>query len=227
MNESIRIRIRKLLALSASPHKGEARTARMMAEKLMKKHNLSLAELKPEGPVREREIRRFERVRQWEDLLLRAVLDYTAVEGVYAPRPEGEALILIGREDRIDLAEKLYSWLHGRLYSLGEEYKIVVKDRESFRLGMAQAVSEKLDALKEEREGSERCSAPGEIVPAEDDSAAREADRYIDEVYGKIGSRDDRESFDPNSLGLGKAVGRKIPVEEWIKRRQGPKEQIS
>ena len=225
MNEKVRTKVRKLLALAGSPNIAEARSAREMADKLMKKHNFTQRELEGNGGILEKEIRRFKTVRQWEDLMLRAVLDYSAVEAVYVPRGTEEALILIGREGRVVQAEELYLYLHDRLMQLGEDYRIVVKDKTSFRLGMAQAVSEQLYILlekpeekPEEPEGDGGSSGSRELVPAEENAAAREADLYIDKAYGKIGERQDSESFDPNSLGLGRAVGRKISLNNQLEK---------
>jgi len=209
MNEVIMRKIRKLLALSGSPQPAEARSARNKAAALMERHGLTMEELDSPQGVAEKVICTSGRVLRWESALLTGILDYTAAEALFVPSGREEKIILVGRRDRIVRAEKLYGYLREELIRLGEDYRPVIRDVESFRLGMAQAVCRRLKELNPAPPSPPTGRA---VVPSAEDAAAEEADRYIRETFGSPREHRDEGSFDPNSLGLGRAVGRKISL---------------
>lgn len=217
MNEKDLIRVRKLLALATSPHPGEASAARKKAEQLMARHNMTLHEFENETDIIEKELRPPGEILYWENTLLLGILDFYVVEALYVPfRDKGERILLIGRRARVCGAEKMYDYLHEKLISLGEDYRSVIRDLNSFRLGMAQAVCLGLEDLKPADE-SQYSLTGRDIVPVDEEAAARETDLYRESRFGTLTERHQTESFDPNSLGLGRAVGRKISLLTQLK----------
>lgn len=223
MNETLKIRLSKLLALTDSPVLGEAKTARDMAEKLMEKYGMTAAE-SPIG-IQERSFDASDLKTEWECVLLEGILEYTGAEVLYVSGGSGDAggegprALLVGRPARIVRTENLFSYLSERLMSLGDDYAPVVPDTDSFRLGMAQAVVEALTEMKAaaEPEAGAVGKGTGQVpVCREGAGAAAEADAWLDERYGRPQEREIRSSFDPNSLGLGRSVGRKIPLHEAL-----------
>lgn len=217
MNEKDLTKVRKLLALASSPHPGEASSAMEKAKKLMARHNMTLQEFENETDIIEKELRPSGEILYWENTLLLGILDFYVVEALYMPlRNNGERILLIGRRARVLGAEKMFDYLHEKLISLGEDYQPVIRDLDSFRLGMAQAVSLGLDNLKPAVEYQHSLTGR-DIVPADEEAAVRETDRYRMSKFGNLNKRQQVESFDSNSLGLGKAVGRKISLLTQLK----------
>jgi hypothetical protein len=211
MDEALKIKLGKLLALAESPVPAEAESARRMAERLMEKYDISAAESR--SGIVERSFSASGLEQEWECVLLEGILDYTGAEVLYVSSGEEQRALLVGRRARIIKSENLFSYLSSRLTALGRDYEPVVKDVESFRLGMAQAVCESLEGMKVKPEKRPiRREDAGIPACREESGAAAEAEAWLNEHYGRPQEREIRSSFDPNSLGLGRSVGRKIPL---------------
>ena len=213
MDENLKIKLGKLLALAESPVPAEAESARRMADRLMEKYGITAAESRSE--IIERTFDASDLEHEWECVLLEGILDYTGAEVLYISSGGDAKALLVGRRARIVKTENLFSYLFERLTALGRDYEPVIKDVESFRLGMAQSVCESLSDMKEEAEPERKpVVSIDSRVPAcrEESGAAAEAEAWLNEHYGRPQEREIRSSFDPNSLGLGRSVGRKIPL---------------
>lgn len=210
MNEKQMSRVRKLLALARSSYPPEAAAALEKAKQILAPFGISPEEFSTESDIGEELL--FENPRiipYWESVLLSGLLTHCTVEALFISVGKKERVTLIGKENNIVRMRHLYDYLCTEIHSLSEDYAPVVRDLNSFRLGMAEILCERLD---DDQSAASQSMTGKDLVPTPEDQAAKQVDDFLKRNYGAVKARDIVESFDPNSLGLGRAVGRKISL---------------
>ena len=208
----IKQKITKLLALSASPNEAEAAAALAKANELLSRHGLDAGDLiDGESPVSESLLDTAESLLPWEERLVACIskATYTDVIKLYGNKPL--SLKIIGRRANVITAKILYEYLHEAVGRKARLFESSIDDIPSFCIGMVDSIRQRLnDMLKSAPEGSR------ELVPVLEKTRTDENMKYIEKTYGKPGSGGNEYIADPNSYGLGKSVGKTIPVTGQI-----------
>ncbi|HET6337558.1 MAG TPA: DUF2786 domain-containing protein [Polyangiales bacterium] len=160
-------RIKKLLALAASPNEHEAETAMRMAHRLMLQHNLQHVSTDPTaGSYGFRHLGRYTG-RVWEsDRLLAGLLgEFFFVQPIWvsvfrvADQKRVSVLEVTGRPDNLDMAEYVYGFLQHAADSLWREHKRVHDiqsnvDRRAYLAGVMRGFADKLRNERKAQEAS-------------------------------------------------------------------------
>jgi len=194
--------IRNLMQLAESPYAAEARSARRKVDGLLSKYATSLEELGLAGrsewdiPVLDGDD-----AGPWQERLLKIMSRAAGVEASVLNRGSARSYRLSGPESTIASLAALYGYLENRLLTISSEFAPCIDDLESFRLGILEGITPRLEALLIRiRRLAPR--SPKACEPVFADAAGAEETEEWDDWYG----------VDENSCGLGRAVGRKIPV---------------
>lgn len=192
----IQNKIRKLLALGRSPHPEEASSALAKAEDLRKRYGLAALPEYEEHPFFEQELVLGTEIPEWRKALAGVVASVRQVDAMLYTTGTDPGIRLRGTEERIQRAEKLFEYLDTKIMEISPKYVSVVRDIEGFRLGMVAGIEERLES-EERKTGPEERQVVLSDLPATDFSEAEEP-----VISGRA---------DPDSYGLGRAIGRKIP----------------
>lgn len=153
-------RVRKLLALAASPNVHEATTAAALAQTLIARHRLqgwldaveAREDLDPITDARDTPLETSKRLRKWKVVLASALADANGCVAYTLARGKEEMIVLVGRaRDRAAVLE-LWQWLVTRIELLSATHG-AGQDRqwhEAFRIGCVDAVAEKLAGVAAE-----------------------------------------------------------------------------
>lgn len=204
-------RVRKLLALATSPNPHEAALAAARAQALIEAHRLQAwidaerevqADPDPIVDARDEPLEAGRRLRKWKVVLATVLAD--ANDCIAYTRSQGreQAIVLVGRgRDRAAVAE-LWGWLVKRIEWLSATHG-AGKSRqwhEAFRIGVVDAVAERLRSSAEEIRAGLDSTALVIVDPAR--AAHREAlDRVTD------------------GLRLGKGRGVRVDARAWQRGR--------
>ncbi len=211
-------RVRKLLALGESPNEAEAAAAINKAKVLLARYGMTLSDMdKNEHGVIERELLKAHRLRVWKSVLLTSILDSTYTQALKIRKGKESRIVLIGREENIISAENMYNYLCSSIAGISRKYRSTVRHLDSFRFGIVTRIRERLEELNSESR-REAGTAERALVVAMEKTAEKENSAYLDKQYGKLRSqRSSRMGVDPNSFGLGKAIGNKISLDRQIR----------
>lgn len=211
MNEKQMNRVRKLLALARSSYPPEAAAAIDKAKQILAPFGISPEEFSTGHDIGEELL--FENPRiipYWESVLLSGLLTHYALEALFLSVGKKERVTLIGHDNNIARMRNLYDYLYTEIQSLSEDYAPVVRDLNSFRLGMAEILCEKLERLEDIQSAANQSMTDKDLIPVSEDQTAKQVDDFLEQNYGVLKERERVESFDSDSRGLGRAVGRKI-----------------
>ena len=215
----IKDRIRKLLALSSSPHEAEAAAALAKAHELLLRHGLTMSEISTgESGIRELTVVIKASIDPWEEKLLKCILSATFTEALKTSGDNEEELIIIGREANIVTAKILYEYLHETIVRKCTTFSGSIEDLESFRIGMVDSLDRK---FQDRNKGLRTAAISKEMIVALEHERSSENRRYIEEQYGKPDTSGTWYGVDPNSYGLGKAIGKKISINPQLFSKKG------
>ena len=154
-------RVRKLLALAASPNVHEATSAAALAQTLIARHRLqawldaeeaTVADPDPIVDARDTPLDASKRLRKWKIVLASALADANGCVAYTLDRGKDQAIVLIGRARDRDAVLELWGWLVTRIEWLSATHG-AGHDRqwhEAFRIGCVDTVAEKLAGVAAE-----------------------------------------------------------------------------
>ena len=215
-NEEIILdKIKKLIALSESPNEMEAASALNKVKVLLAKYGLEYSNIKEANEnLIEKELFKDNIIYDWQIKLIECINSSTFTEAIIETNEREKKINIIGRKANVTTAINLYQYLDSTIYRISIKYKIVVRDLESFRLGMVDNIKNRLMETENKPSKTKR----NEIIPLMSKETEYENNTYIMNKYGKIKNKEYNKSFEENSFGLGKKVGDKISLDKQIKR---------
>jgi hypothetical protein len=205
-------RVRKLLALAASPNAHEAASAAALAQTLIARHRLQAwldAEQatsddgEPIEDARDTPLEASKRLRKWKVVLASALAEANNCVAYTLERGKDQAIVLVGRaRDRAAVLE-LWTWLVTRIEWLSATHG-AGRDRqwhEAFRIGCVDAVAEKLVGVADQVRAELEATALVRVDPVA--RAEKEA----------------LERFVAARLKLGKGRGIRVDAFAWAEGR--------
>lgn len=229
MNQSdqrILSRIRKLLALSESPFEAEAASALGKANELLLAHGIDQGVVAAGNPkIVDRVASEGGEISPWEIRLARCVGGATLCDVILVTEEYRRELRFVGREVHVVSAGVLFDYLHEAIERRAAMFREAIDDLESFTMGMVESVTAKLPVLDTTRgaTGSTASRGTGSAQKREivvfTERVEGENRAYVADRYGEPEEHTDYYGVDPNSFGLGKGIGRKIPVHRQIGRK--------
>ena len=210
-------KIKKLFALSDSPNEKEAAAALNKAQTLLTKYGLEYSDLDGENlNIIEKTILKDSSINLWQLKLIACITTSTYTEALFETDKNIKKIIIIGRKTNVIAAIHLFDYLNTTILKISVKYKIVVRDLESFRLGMVENIKERLDELKQKP----AASYENGLIPLIENMYRNENSTYLMDKYGEIGNKENNGSFESNSYGLGKIVGGKISLDSQISKQK-------
>ena len=200
--QRIKEKIRKLFALARSPHEAEAASARAKAEDLMKRYGISATQEPGSADTVETELVPGQEIPEWKKALAAVVAAYTRCEALFIGSGKSAGIHLAGGRQNLERGTRLFTYLEMKILKISPKYIPVVRDIEGFRLGMVAGVQERLEAALFRVGPEDRRIAVKEKVPGEEGGSPAAGGEWTASV-----------SADPDSFGLGRAVGRKITLD--------------
>lgn len=229
--------IDKIQALLAkTPARGaseaEATEALKMAQRLLTKHNLTMAEVEAQGgkggsPVTGGALKT---TTEWQMFLAGAIAKHMFVSvvrswGMYNTRggvEHGPILCFIGRLDNVRVVAELYRWVEPQFVRIpreaalaeGRELKRSVKWIRSFRMGMMVRVNDRLrEAAAEDAAQDVRVTAL--VVRHDDENLA-----YQKERFGYLEDAEVKE-IDHRAYGKGARAGEEVSLTPSSRQVEG------
>lgn len=164
--DEILSKIKKLMALGASPSEAEAASALEKARVLLARYGLSLADVETHSPdVVEGILLEKKRLRPWESQLIFVISNCTFTQALHVRRGDVGQVLLIGRELNTLAAADLFKYLHLVVLKLGRAHSGKVAHLESFRRGVVERIGERLTDASAGREEAGGIWAAPETEP--------------------------------------------------------------
>lgn len=207
-------RVRKLLALATSPNVHEAAAAAARAQRLIAEHRLEgwldASEADPIEDARDEPLEVARRLRRWKIVLACALADANGCVAYTATRGDEEAIVLVGRARDRAAVRELWDWLVKRIEWLSATHgpKKPRRWHEAFRVGVVDAVAERLQGATEEvrqEHGLVRVDAAAQLHQ-------QELDRFVAERLGLGKGRAIR--VDARAWERGRAAGEDLDLPE-------------
>ncbi|MBL4684366.1 MAG: DUF2786 domain-containing protein [Nannocystaceae bacterium] len=203
-------RVRKLLALAASPNPHEAALAAFRAQALIEKHRLQAwidaeqAEAEDPDPIvdaRDEPLEVGRRLRRWKIALATTLADANGCVAYTLGRSNDSAIVLVGRSRDRAMVLELWHWLVRRIEWLSATHGAghTKKWHEAFRIGVVDAVAERL------KEGTAEATAALETAALVVVEPARAAHREA------------LDCFVANHLRLGAGRTLRVNAEAWAR----------
>lgn len=243
--EELLAKVRKLLALGSSPSEAEAASAMEKARMLLARYGLTVSDVGSGDPdsddrlardptVGESVLIEKKRLRKWESALIGAVARATFTQALHVGGGGSTRVVLIGREVNTAAAAELFAYLHRVILKLGRAHSGQVAHLESFKLGVAHRLDERLGAQagQNTREGSgaDRAKEGAAGKPSAEDLAGeralavrmehlaeRENKSFIEEKYGKVKTRNVSRSVERDSYFAGRAAGDTVSLNKQLR----------
>jgi hypothetical protein len=220
-NEQVVDKIRKLLALTASPNVGEAAAAAAAAQRLMEKHRIehALDPASADEPIErwdgDRALHRARKLHRWRVELADALAQANDCR-CYIYRTHDSQIALVGRAGDVAAVRELFGWVCGEIDRLlVESQGSWAGSQLDFRLGAVHEVRDRLAVVV----GEERRAVPRRartLAVVERALAARSAavDAWVAEHLKLESPRNYAGRRDWNAYTAGRRAGAKIDLEE-------------
>lgn len=151
VDKSVLDKIKKLMALTASPNLAEAEIALSKAHQILKEYNLSMEDIEQDNrfSILEEDYLEFSKERKWRTQLSSIVATYNYSSVLKVTRGSVSTLRIVGKEHNIIATRVMLDYLVATVERLSKT--LPVKQRESYKLGIVQTLNRRLmDARKEE-----------------------------------------------------------------------------
>jgi hypothetical protein len=147
VNEIVMNKIKKLLALTSSPNEAEASVAMEKVHQFLKEYNLSISDITEDNrfSIIEENYLEYGKERKWRTLLCIAVSSANYCSPLKAIKGGNTTIRLVGKEHNILASKLMLDYLMATIERLSKN--IAVKQRESYKLGIVNVLSEKLKNL--------------------------------------------------------------------------------
>jgi hypothetical protein len=236
-------KVKKLMALGASPSEAEAASALEKARTLLARYGLSLTDVEAHSPdVVEGVLLEKKRLRSWESHLIHVISACTFTQALHVQRGGIGQVLLVGRELNTLAAKDLFGYLHLVVLKLGRAHSAEVYHLESFRRGAVQRIGERLldlsagteetggiwagtsiDAKETKNEKSDAFPAdkPGvrsdrQITVQMEKTTGRENQAFIAEKYGKTTNKRVGRRVDAESYHKGRSAGDGVSLNRQL-----------
>ncbi|MEZ4454431.1 MAG: DUF2786 domain-containing protein [Nannocystaceae bacterium] len=217
-------RVRKLLALATSPNVHEAANAAARAQALIEEHRLAAlleaeaaAEAADEAdPITdgvELPLERARKIRKWKIALASGLAEVNGCVAYTAARGPETLLLLAGRAADREAVLAIWEWLVRRIEWLSATAGAGQPREwhESFRIGAADAVCERLAAAVVDARASLETAALARIAPSEAERAAAVETFAAERLRLRPGRR---LLVDPDALEQGRVAGARMPLRD-------------
>lgn len=222
--DSIIKRIKKLLTLAnnSGATEAEAKNAMAMAQRLMTKYNISMANVGNDKPS-ERNIRHeqyFTRKGSLNpaDKEIAVILNkFYKVKILFSG---GCSLVMVGTPEDIEIAKYVHGYLRAVFFKCWNEYKAraIFPNKADYYFGLQTGICEKMQEAENSAKSEETHEAckKYELVLVKNKEAIA---NYIYDTFGKLGRSRRRSAsrMDANSFYAGKAKGSTISINQAIK----------
>ena len=222
--DSIIKRIKKLLTLAnnSGATEAEAKNAMAMAQRLMTKYNISMANVGNDKPS-ERNIRHeqyFTRKGSLNpaDKEITVILNkFYKVKILFSG---GCSLVMVGTPEDIEIAKYVHGYLRAVFFKCWNEYKetAAFPNKADYYFGLQTGICERMQEAENsaKSEETEEACKNYELVLVNNKEAIRS---YIYDTFGKLGRSRRRSSsrMDANSFYAGKAKGSTVQINQAIK----------
>lgn len=190
MTPELRDKLSKILALTTSPVEGEASAAAAMLQRLLDKHNLSVADLEAKGQskpgVREQAHDLGKAAFRWKLDLAEGIATHYYCAPLVSRR--NKTVSFVGRPDNVEALTMLYAWLVDQIKRVAAEDRRThaeetgthvdpLRWQVNFGVGAVSRLVVRLDELKRQREADVTSQA---LVI----SHAAEVSDYLESTYG-------------------------------------------
>lgn len=221
--DSIIKRIKKLLTLAnnSGATEAEAKNAMAMAQRLMTKYNISVANVgdeKPKQNIRHEEYFTRKGSLNPADKEITVILKrFYKVKILFNG---GRGLVMVGTPENIEIAKYVHGYLRSVFFKCWNEYKSTAAfpNKADYYLGLQVGISERMTEAENSAKSEETREACEKYELAIINN--REAFKsYIFETFGKLGISRRRASnrTDANSFYAGKAKGATVQINQAIK----------
>ncbi|NNM54051.1 MAG: DUF2786 domain-containing protein [Spirochaetales bacterium] len=215
-SEAVLEKVRKLLALGASPSEAEAAAAVEKARVLLARWGMTLSDIEKEKlSTLEETLLEKKRLRPWELDLISVVSQATFTKAL---RSNGQILI-IGRQLNVSSAQALFSYLHPLVVFLGRAYNSPTLHVESFRRGVVNRLWQRLKAnLAETADGANSTAArqaqeERTLVVQMEQVTERENAAHMAAKHGPTKTIRTKRTVHGESFQRGKVVGNTISLD--------------
>ncbi len=217
-SEAVLDKVRKLLALGASPSEAEATAAVEKARVLLARWGMTLSDIEKEKlSTLEETLLEKKRLRPWELDLISVVCQASFTKAL---RSNGRILI-IGRQVNVASAQALFSYLHPLLVFLGRVYNRPTLHVESFRRGVVNRLWQRLkETLAETSDGSNSGTPQAQeeraLVVQMEQVTERENAAHLAAKHGPTKTVRTKQRVHGESFQRGKVVGDTISLNRQL-----------
>jgi hypothetical protein len=149
IDSTILNKIKKLLAMTASPNEAEAAVAMAKAHQLLKEYNLAIEDIEADNrfDIKEETYLTFERERKWKTLL---ITDVCAANFCSILKGLGQTITIkiVGKEHNILATKIMLDYLFGTIERIAKN--VPVAHRESYKLGVVSTLGHRLQDIKKQ-----------------------------------------------------------------------------
>jgi len=149
IDSAILTKIKKLLAMTASPNEAEAAVAMAKAHQLLKEYNLAIDDIEADNrfDIKEETYLTFERERKWKTML---ITDVCAANFCSILKGVGQTVTLkiVGKEHNILATKIMLDYLFSTIERIAKN--VPVAHRESYKLGVVSTLGHRLQDLKKQ-----------------------------------------------------------------------------
>lgn len=221
---SIIKKIKKLLTLANNKGatKSEAENAMAMAQKLMTKHKISIANIdtSEKGNIDINHESYFKRsaTNPADNFIMIILQEFYNIRVIYRAGRNSSEIILIGTPEDIEIAKYIHAYLRNIFFKLWNDYKRTnpTANRKSFYFGVYKGFSDKMRTAQaeEKAKASKKRQEKFEIVLVNTKDAIN---KYVNDTFKNLQtSRARRGSVDSNSYDAGRTRGANISINKAI-----------
>ncbi len=221
---SIIKKIQKLLTLANNKGatKAEAENAMSMAQRLMIKHKISMANIdtseKSNFDIKHESYFKRSATNPADDFIMNILQEFYNIRVIYRAGRGSSEIILIGTPEDIEIAKYIHEYLRNIFFKLWNEYKKtdLRANRKSFYFGVYNGFSAKMRTAQaeEKAKASKKRQDQYDIVLVNTKEAIS---KYVSNTFKNLyTSRARRGSVDCNSYDAGKARGSNISINKAI-----------
>jgi len=225
IDKTIMKKIQKLLTLAKDrgATEAEAKNAMAMAQRLMTKYNIEIANLGENAPkasvMHESFFNRKGSFNPADQYVMSILQQFYKVRILYSNGNDGNGIIIIGVPDDIEIAKYVHGYLRTVFFKCWNEFKNTVPNpkRASYYAGLCNGICERLRQVERETKAEETQEAckKYELVLTDKKDAIN---NYIFERFGRLNnSRARRTTVDMTSYGAGHAKGSTVTISKAIK----------
>lgn len=225
IEKSILKRIQKLLALAkdkgASP--AEAESAMAMAQRLMTKYGIEMANISDDSPKssikHEAFFTRKGSFNPADNLIMNLLMHYYKVRILFSNNRYDRDIIIVGTPENVEIAKYVHGYLRNVFFRCWNEYKKTTygANRTSFYRGLWFGIDQRMEEAEKQAKAEESSDAVQkyELVLVNEKAAIS---NYISEMFGPLKRNRERMGVaNSRDFMAGKAKGATVQINQAIK----------